>query len=276
MSRRKILKLLHLVSTAWFTLSGGYILAFALWQAGKSWWVIVSLSGYSALIVFLLISLYLFAIFRGVSRSQKTQIEHPLTASIYYLVFYDTSPFLGGFAGGLGAMGLSKVTDHLLMVAVGSFWATFLVWIIVDPVAGLAEMLLRSAREHRRKRLAQAKAMREQERLTKQRLLAEVQAKEELERVRWGKVLRPYAEKLAALAASGETAGMKSETEAVDIGVRAWQMGGLNCMRQLYSMAMEICGRKCQNTTTIDYISIWWDGIGSWRNKWLEGEVSQL
>lgn len=266
MNRRKVLKLVHFASAAWFTLSVGYILVFALWQAGKSWWVIVSLSGYSALVVFLLISLYLFAIFRGVARSQKTEIEHPLTTTIYYSVFYDTSPFLGLLAGGLGAIGVSRITDYLLVVAIGSFWVTFLVWIIVDPAAGLIEMLLPASREHRRKRLAQAETMREKERLAKQRLLAEVQAKEELEWVRWGEVLRPYAEKLAALVTSGEIAEKDRETRAVDIGVSAWQMGGLNCMRRLHSMAMEICGRENQNAMIFDYISNWWDGIGSWRN----------
>lgn len=259
-------KLVHFASTAWFTLGVGYILVFALWQAGKSWWVIASLSGYSAIIVLLLISLYLFAIFRGVARSQKTKIEHPLTTSIYYSVFYDISPFLGALAGGFAAIGSSKTTDYLLVTAVGSLWTTFLVWIIVDPAVGLIEMLLPVSREHRRKRLAQTKVMRQEEQLAKQHLLDEIEAKEKLERRRWGEVLQPYAERLAALVTNNSGSCEHRESEAMDIGVDAWQIGGLNCMRQLHSMAMEICKRRYQATAIIDYISRWWDGIGSWRS----------
>ncbi len=275
MNRRNILKLVHFASTAWFVLSVGYILVLSLRQAGFRWWIIFSLSGYSALIVFLLISLYLFAIYRGVARSQKTEIEHPLTTSIYYSVFYDVNPFLGVLAGGMAAIGVSRATDYLLVAAYGCFWATFVVWIIVDPAVGLMEILLPSSREHRRERLAQAKAMHEKERLAKQRLLAEVQAEEELERVRWSEVLRPYAEKLADLVATVEVTGEYGEVEAVGIGVNAWQMGGLNCMRQLQSMAMEIRKQKYQDAAIIDYISVWWDGVGSWRSQWLGGQVGQ-
>lgn len=270
------MRIVHFISSAWFVLSAGYILVLGLRQANKSWWVIVPLSGYSALIMFLLTSIYLFAIFRGVARSQKTKTEHPLTTCIYYLFFYDVSPFLGALAGGLGTIGVSKVTHYLLVTATGSLSATFLVWIIVDPAAELLEMLLPSSREHRRKRLAQAKATREKERLIKERLLAELAAREEMEQDRWAQALLPYAEKLAVLVTSGEVGDEHSETEAVDIGVNAWQMGGLNCMRQLHSMAIEICRRKCPNAKIIDCISIWWDGIGSWRSHWFDGESGPI
>src|SRR4030042_6111558 len=141
MNRQNILKLIHFASTAWFVLSVSFMLVLALRQAGKSWWVIISLSGYTAPIVFLLMCLYLFAIFRGAARSQKIEIEHPLTTSFYYAVFYDVSPFLGTFAGALAAIQGSSTSYYLLVAATGCFWATFLVWIIVDPAAGLLEML---------------------------------------------------------------------------------------------------------------------------------------
>ena len=269
MSRRDTLKLVHFISTALFVLSVGYIFVLALWQAGKSWGFIVSLSGYSALIVFLLISFYLVAIYRGVARSQKSEIEHPLTTTIHYSFLYDISPFLGALAGALGAIGVDKVTDYLLVVAIGSFWTTFLVWIVIDPAIGLIEMLLPSSREHRRKRLAQAKAIHEKEHLAKQRLLSQVQAEERHERELWADFLKPYADRLAALMVGSEAVDENRETEVVDIGVTAWQRGGLNCMRQLHSMGMEICKQKYRDTTVIDYISIWWDGIGSWQNSYL-------
>ena len=104
MSWKKTSKLVHFFSTIWFVLSAAYVFVLVLLQAGKSWWVITSLSSYSVLMAFLLISLYLFAVFRGVSRSQKSLIEHPLTTSVYYSFFYDVSPFLGALAGGFGAI----------------------------------------------------------------------------------------------------------------------------------------------------------------------------
>jgi hypothetical protein len=271
MNRQSILKLVHLIGSACFVLSSLYISVWVLLRGIESWWVIVSLSGYSALVVLLLISLYLFAIFRGIARTQKIRIEHPWTTSPYYLVFYCVSPYLGALAGGLASIGAGRVSHHLLLIAVGCFWATFIVWIIVDPLMGLTELLLPSGRNHRRKRLAHAKALRQEERLANQRLLAELEAQYRQQRVSWSQSLGPYAEKLAALRISGEAAGRQGETEAVDIGLKAWQLGGADCMRMLHSMAMEICGKAQHETETIDYISIWWDGIGNWRNNWLEG-----
>ena len=266
MSRRNALKLVHLASSAWFMLSAGYILVFALRQANINWWVIFSLSGYSALLISLLVSLYLFAIFRGAGRSQKIEAEHPLTTTNYYMMFYIVAPFLGGLAGCLGMTGARRVSELLLGIALGTLATTFLVWIVVDPAAGLLEMLLPEGRKHRAKRLAQIKALREKRQEQQKRLLAEILTQEERDRCRWEQALQPYAEKLARLLSKRETGDKQAENKAVDIGANAWQMGGLNCMRQLHSMAMEICRKKCRDSMIVDYISIWWDGIGSWRN----------
>ena len=257
-------------------LSVGYILVFALWQAGKSWWFIISLSGYSALLILLLISFYLFAIFRGVARSQKTVIEHPLTSSVYYSVFYDTSPFLGALAGCLGAIGVTRVTDYLAVITIGSFGATFLIWIIIDPIAGIIEMMLPASRVHRHQRLEEARIKRQEENLANQRLLAEIESKSEQEKIGWDKVLQPYAQRLAALMSDGQALSKHRESEVIDIGLDAWRMGGIECMRRLHTMVKERHKQKIEGSLIIDYISIWWDGIGSWRNSWLEGELVQL
>ena len=268
MSRRRILKLIHLAGTAWFILCVGYILAFALRRAGFQWWVIFSLSGHSVLIVFLLISLYLFAMFRGVTGSQAIEIEHPLTSTDYYTVLYITTPFLGGLAGCLGMIGVSAIKQFLLGVALGTLGATFLAWVIVDPVTGLLEMLLPAAsRKHRAERLAQAKAEREKRQKDRERLLAEVLAKEESERRGWQEALKPQAEKLAELLVTNRANFRQAEREAADIGVKAWQIGGLSCMRHLRDMAMDLCKKKYQDSMIIDYVSSWWDGIGSWGNQ---------
>ena len=274
MDKRIILKLVHFASTSWFIISAAYLLASALRQAGKSWWVIVSLSGYSTSIVFLLTSLYLFAIFRGIARNQKTETEHPLTASTYYMVLYDISPFLGAVAGSFAAIGSSKVANYLLMTAAGSLWATFLVWIIIDPLAAFIETLLPSSSRYRQRRLARLDAVKKTGCSAKLRLLAEIEAKEQQQKILWGKVLQPYAEELAVLASTNKTPDKHAENKAVKIGVNAWQIGGITCMRYLHSAAMEICKKKYQNAASFDYVSIWWDGIGNWRNYWLEGEVN--
>ena len=268
MSKDRILKSIHLAGTAWFILCVGYILAFALRRAGLHWWIVFSLSGHSVLIVLLLISLYLFAIFRGVTRSQKIEVEHPLTSTNYYTVLYITIPFLGGLAGCLGMIGVSAIKQFLLGVALGTLGATFLAWVIVDPVTGLLEMLLPAAsRKHRAKRLAQAKAERVKRQRDRERLLAEVLAKEESERLGWQEALKPQAERLAELLTTDRANFRQAECEAADIGVKAWQIGGLSCMRQLRDMAMDLCKKKYQDSMIIDYVSSWWDGIGSWRNQ---------
>ncbi len=291
MSERRTLKFVHLASTAWFMLCIGHIFVLALRQAGVRWWVIFSLSGHSALLIFLLVSLYLFAIFRGVGRGQKIEAEHPLTSTNYYLVFYIATPFLGGLAGCLGMIGEHRIGQFLLGIALGTLGTTFLVWVIVDPVTGLLEMLLPPAsRKHRAERLAQAKAEREEKQKARERLLTEVLADEELARRDWQQVLKPQAEKLAGLlirypilligaeptAARQNDSKMgtitnridikQAEREAVDIGVKAWQSGGLSCMRQLRDMAIDLCRQKSQSKAIADYIPVWWDGIGSWRN----------
>jgi len=244
----------------------GYILVLALRQAGFHWWIIFSLSGHSALLIFLLISLYLFAIFRGVGRGTKIEVEHPLTSTNCYMVFYVAAPLLGGLAGTLGMIGESRISQFLLGIALGTLGATFLVWIIVDPVTGLVEMLLPASRKHRLERLARVRVLRQKQQEKRKRLLAEILAQEEQDRRRRQEVLQPYAEKLAGLLTTNTIDFKQAEREAVDIGVNAWQIGGLNCMRQLRDMTMDLCKKKYQDSMIIDYVSTWWDGVGSWRN----------
>jgi len=266
MSEHRTLKSVHLASTVWFIVCVGYILILALRQAGFNWWVIFSLSGHSALLIFLLISLYLFAVYRGVSGIPNIEIEHPLTSTDYYTFFYTSTPFLGGLAGLFGMLGVTKVNQFLLGVSMGTLGTTFLVWVIVDPLTGMVEMLLPTSRKHRADRLAQAEAKREERRKSRQRLLADLLEKEKAGRAHWQQILKPQAEKLATLLASDSISLEQAEREAVDLGANAWQIGGLNCMKQLHDMAVGISRQKNKKEALGEYISIWWDGIGTWRN----------
>jgi hypothetical protein len=265
---RRTLKIFHLASTGWFIACIGYILALTLRQAGIRWWIIFSLSGHSVVIVLLLTSIYLFAIFRGRRSSQKIEVEHPLTNTDYYALLYIVVPFLGGLAGYIGMIGLNnKVSQYLLGIALGTLGTTFLVWVIIDPVTGLLEMLLLpTSRKHRAERLAQAKAQREKKQKERELLLADILEKEKLTRRTWRQTLKPSAEKLAELLSASKADFKKAEYEAIDLGINAWQTGGLNCMKELRDMAIEICRKKYQDSMIIDYVSNWWDGIGSWRN----------
>ena len=265
MRQRDELKLAHIASTVWFILCVGYILTLALRQAGAKWWIVFSLSGHGVLILLVLVSLYLFAIFRGISSSQNVLVEHPLTSTKYYAAFYVTAPLLGTLAGCLGMIGVTTASRFLLGIAMGTLGVTFLVWVIVDPAIGLLELFLPASREHRVRRLANAKVLREQKQRDRENLLAQVLAKEDSARRSWHETLQPQAETLARLLTEETTDLKRAERQAVGIGVSAWQTGGLTCMRELRNMAIAICEQSDHNIAVVDHITFWWDGIGNWR-----------
>jgi hypothetical protein len=262
------LKLVHFFSTAWLMLCILYILILALRQAGTSWWVIFSLSGHSALLVFFLISLYLFAIFRGVDRSQKIEKEHPLTSTAYYNVFYDISPFLGSFAGFMAAAGMQRGSGVVLSIALGTFVSTFVVWVIVDPLIGYLERLFPTSRMHRLQRLAQIREEKHNRQKAQKQLLADILAQEELDHKSWQETLQPCAERIVQLLSDKNAPDKKAHEEAIELGVCAWRMGGLNCMRYLHKIVTETCRRSHRDSAIADYLSTWWDGIGNWRSAY--------
>jgi hypothetical protein len=269
MGNKKVLKRIHLVATIWFLACVGYLLVLALPQRVNGW-LIFSLSGHWALVAYLLVSLYLFAFVRGVARTQHISIEHPLTSTDYYMGFYVSAPLLGGLAGVLGmADNVQDVRRFLLGLAVGTLGTTFAVWVVIDPLAGLIEMLVPSSRKHRAQRIAQADAERQARREKRERLLAEAFAREELERQRWHERLRPHAERLATLSTSQILPAEQAEKEALQIGALAWKLGGLTCMRQLRDMTLQLVEKQQGPDETVDYVSYWWDGIGNWRRPTL-------
>jgi hypothetical protein len=264
MPERSKLASIHLASTIWFILCVGYILVIALLQAGVNWWIVFSLSGHGFLIVLVLISFYLFAIYRGISSNQKVKAEHPLTSTMQYAFFYAVAPFLGGLAGCIGMIGADTTNHFISGITLGTLATTFLVWVIVDPVIGLLETLTPTSRKHYLQRQNLAKAERKQK--ERKRLLAEVTARDESNRGHWQEQLKPQAEKLANLLTTDRKNFRQAEREAAGIGAHAWQIGGLSCMRELHNMAIDICRKKNKSNDIVDYITFWWDGIGSWRN----------
>ncbi len=262
MSSQRILKFVHFSSTAWLVTSAAFLLIVALRQAGAGWWLIFSLSGYSAVLIFMLISLYLFAVFRGVVQTQKR--EHPLATSIYYMTFYDISPFLGALAGVISTLGSYNILQQLSTICIGSLATTFFVWIVLDPLIGSIEMMLPASREHRQRRQAHIKTMRQKQQLDNERLLDRLGAEESLEQQRLGEFLPHVADQLAELIANYTTGDRHIEKEVVQIGARAWQLSGIICMKMLHEMALERYKNKFQGRHIVDHIAIWWDGIGTW------------
>jgi hypothetical protein len=288
MTERRALRRIHLLSTVWFIACIGYLLVAMLRQVGFRWWVIFSLSGPSALYIFLLVSLYLFALYRGIGEAQQIEVEHPLTTSSYYMALYVAVPVLGGLASTLAMMGVTKLDRFVLWVAVGTLYTTSAMWIAVDPAVGLIETLLPASRRHRAERLAQAEAQRRARQEKREHVLAEAFAREERQRQEWQQKLQAQAQRLAALLACPEAESFaRAEQEAVDIGAQAWHLGGLVCMRQLHEMTIQTLreigqkatdgGQDAASSSVIglpssglrppssDYLSYWWDGIGDWR-----------
>ena len=265
---RRNLKIIHFSSTALFVLSVGYLFVLALREGGAEWWLIFSLSGISAVIAFILVSVYLFAMYRGVVRGQQPSIEHPLSSSPYYMMFYEIAPFLGAAGGGIGMYGEGGWTKFFLGVTYNTLFLTFFVWILLDPLIGMLEYILPSSRLHRTERLALAKVERAEKQRANEKMLSTIQSQAANEEARWQAVLGSEAVRLVELVSDYQEDHREAEAKAVDMGVHAWQTGGLNCMQQLYLLAVETCKqRRSTEKLEIKYISEWWDGIGGWRSE---------
>jgi hypothetical protein len=260
----KKLARIHLISTSWFIFCVCYIVLVEMLKAGFQWWIVFSFSGYSILLLLFLATLYLFAIFRGISSSQKLDIEHPLTRTSQYAFFYVTSPFLGGLAGVFTINGTDSFSTSFLIISMGTLAATFVVWVIVDPVIGLLELLIPESRQHRALRLSEDRAEQKKKQRYNQQMLADIEAREISDRLKWQETFKPQAEKLAELLTSRNIDLKEARRQAADMAVQAWQTGGINCMRVLRDMAISKCREK--NSNTPDFIQYWWDGIGGWRN----------
>ncbi|MCD6392511.1 MAG: hypothetical protein J7M40_03290 [Planctomycetes bacterium] len=264
MTGKRLLKLVHASSTAWFVLCAGFLLTLAMRQAGAAWWLIFSLSGYSLVLVFVLVSIYLLAVYRGVRRHQTEQ-EYPLTSSPNYMAFYDVCPFIGAIAGLISGFDIRGLMEHANMIAVGSLGTTFLVWIVLDPAIAFIEMYLPKSRKLRKLRLAQIKADKRRREIESEKLLAELYEKELQSYGKWQPILEPMAEKLAMIVADGQGDFCKREKETAQMGAEAWRLGGIACMRRLHEMAMADFVKR-SGVKIVDYITIWWDGIGTWRS----------
>ena len=273
MKREKILKLLHLLNTLWFILMVGFIIIKQLLDAGTSWWFIISLSGYSVLLVFLLTSFYLFALYRNVDRNQKNIIEHPFTTSYYYHFFYDSIPLIGALGGFIAAVGNINPQHALMFVALGTFWSTFTVWIIFDPIAGFTEMALPQSRKYRNLRIELAKQKKLKRRSDQKKLLQSIQNCRFGETSLWENLFKDDIDNLCAIIDKFENQGLHKDPLAVDIGLKAWRTGNLDYMNWLNDSAVKKYQKIYNKPFFKSAISVLWDGIGNWRSQWLEENI---
>jgi len=260
MSSKTALKRIHVLGTAWFVTCAVFLLALALHQAGFKWWIIFSFSGYSLVFFLFFVNVYVFAIFRGVTRHQ-TSLEHPLTTSSYYIAFYDLCPFLGSLAGFLCSVTLPELglMGILSTIAEGTLTFTFLVWILLDPLLGFCENLMPQCALCRKQRLqaeAEQKRIKEEE---KQRLMTSLEQKE-ADNVRlWNETLGPVAARLTEML-SHQNLDEQARQIVAQAGAQAWQLGGIICMRHLHQIVLS----KTKHID-VDYLALWWDGIGTWQ-----------
>lgn len=272
---RRFFKLLHFFNSGIFVISSAYIFVYALHKVGKSWLFIASLSSYSTMIIIFFLSFYLFAVYRGISSGQNVKDEHPLTTSLPYLLFYNISSLYGVFAVWLVSVSIYTTADYFLRISIGAVASTFLMWIIIDPLVGLSEMLLPSSRMHRHVRNLQTQELRKKDIEEKQNILNEINRSGQNDRRIWQQMLESDANELARIISKRNINYKNIESRVVEIGVKAFRLGGVECMRHLYFMTKQICERNAQFSLNLDYISFWWDGIGNWRCKWLEIELMQ-
>jgi len=186
------------------------------------------------------------------------------------MAFYVSAPFLGGIAGCVnGMLDPSGAGQFVYGVTLGTFGTTFITWGVIDPLFGLLETFTPASRAKRLDRLARQRAEREEQQSNREALLLALEKQEKENHRQWNAVLHPYANELAALLFVDEAGLERAQRRAAELGLMAWQTGGLGCMRYLHEMTLS----SVRKQNAPDYIAWWWDGIGTWRNEPVVGSI---
>jgi len=268
MKSQTFLKRIHICGTLWFLLCAAGLLTLSLRQAGFRWWVVFSISGYWAVLLFFLFTIYLFAIYQGVVRNQNP-VEHPLTTAYSYIILYDAAPFLGSVSGLLAATSWSWLSVFNA-AAQGTLAMTFLVWIVIDPVVGLVESALPASTAARRERIQSQRRRKIMLKHENEELLRRLEQQESELKSQWAEYFAPYAEEAARLLCRQEPTEA-DQRRLVELGAMAWQQGQLVCMQFFHEMILRELRRR-PDRPTVDYAALYWDGIGVWRRP----EISAL
>lgn len=230
---------------------------------GFHWWVTFSISSYSAVIVLFLMTVYLFAVYKGVVRNSNS-IEHPLTTSPYYVLLYDLTPFLGSIAGLYAASFSQSVLFIFSTAAQGTLVMTFVMWILLDSLAGLIESSFPQSIEHRKNRVAEMHERKRLQALERQKLFEQIDLQEKQSRSGWTLLFQPYAVEVADLLC-GRSGNVQSvQKRIIELGALAWRQGGLLAMQFFYTIIREEVKERI-NRPPVDFVTLYWDGIGNWR-----------
>ncbi len=173
---------------------------------------------------------------------------------------------MGILAGLLEMFDPADLPQSLIGIAYGSIGTTFLVWIILDPLVAMIEMMLPASRILRAQRQKEKEQQKLRQKEERERLFRDLEAKEQQQLAQWESSLLPQAARLAQLLRDAHPPLREQETAAVDIGLQAWQTGGLACMKFLHEKA-NTAADPSQPPFCKDLLSVWWDGIGDWRHS---------
>ena len=265
------LKRIHLWGTVWLFLCIFFLLVFIIYQRGFQWWLIFSISSYSAVIVLFLLMVYSFAIYKGVVRNLNS-IEHPLTTSPYYVLLYDLAPFLGTLAGIYAAFFSDSVSLIGLAAAQGTLAMTFVMWIVFDSLAGIIEAALPQSTVHRKNRIVEIQEKKHIHNLERQRLLEQLGQQEKQSRSQWTLLFQPYALEVADLLCNPSSNIQAVRQRIVELGALAWQKGAMLGMHFLHATIVDEVKKRSPHPS-VDFVSLYWDGIGGWRKPSLLSQM---
>lgn len=264
MSDNRRLQIFHIIVTGQFAASAVAILFWSLYSAGFKWWAIFSLSAQGVVLVSLAVLVYGFAVFRG-AVGERTQAEHPLTNSIYYRVFYLAVPLLGGVAGGLDYTVAGGLFDGMRGAALGTVATAFVVWVFIDPIAGVIESTLPESRRLRSERIARRREQSHQGRREKKRQLEILRAEHRAQMEALRPSIERYARRLAEILAESTEDPRRGRDEGGAIGLDIWQTGGMQAMKALFQATIAHCADATGDLAAW-YLDYWWDGVGKWKS----------
>lgn len=265
MQLNKLRKYVHLFSTSWLIGAFFYVLFSALRYRGVNWWVIFSLSGYWLLLAALTVSVYLFAVYNSLVRNKEIEKEHPLTRTFYYMLLYDATPLVGALAAMCAITPADSVEQIVSILSIGTFAVTFLFWIIIDPALNLIELLLPDSRKLRNQRIERTRENKITHKINQQKMLQALSEAEQQQKEYWKAKLIPLAEDLNSL--FGTDLGRDSQRKIIDIGLKAWQIGGIGGMIELLRIAKNSNGQIEMWGVYEKHLSAMWDGIGEWKQN---------
>ncbi len=261
----RYLGILHSVPTIQLAASTVLVIFWTLQAAGFDWLTLFSLSLQGAIVVGLGVLIYGFAAFRG-AVGARSQVSYPLTGSYPYRAYYLVTPVLGGVICGIDYLVAAGALEGLRGVALGTIMTAFAVWVIGDPIIGITESLLPASRAERAKRRAQQTEAREQRERERRELIWRLREKRHARLADLRPAVTRHRERLLEILQESRRDPQAGLDAAASIGLELWRLGGVECMKEMYSSIMQACVQEADGYPA-SHLLYWWDGIGEWRQE---------